>query len=117
LEAVRFLIFAVGRLHQDGTHKPLASDPRHNSLLSSYVEHVARMEMDNQRRQLSVHTEIVKHILELLTGPDGSEEALYQHAWFFLRVVYKSMACTVAASKQGWNTPREQRFSEVKCMS
>eukprot|EP00045_Choanoeca_perplexa_P017909 m.271404 g.271404 ORF g.271404 m.271404 type:complete len:2093 (+) comp17671_c2_seq2:84-6362(+) len=112
LEAVRYLIFAVGKFHQDITHKPLGSDVSHNALLSSYVEHVACMELDGQRRRLPVHTEMVKHILELLSGPDNQyEETLYQHAWFFFRVIYKSMAYTVAASQQGWNTPRNQRFS------
>eukprot|EP00049_Salpingoeca_infusionum_P004363 m.78395 g.78395 ORF g.78395 m.78395 type:complete len:1251 (-) comp12532_c0_seq4:230-3982(-) len=102
-EVVRCLLFHVAEIHKNLPSTAMAP------IVQSYVDHVVcNVECSSTGRR-TVFTEIVAHFLQCLedTDPQTIRRATL-YAWFFLRLIAKTMA---QYSNKNKKVPRTDRFS------
>lgn len=112
VNTVRYLIYAVGAMHQEMNETPK------NPLLAAYVRDVFRSPPPSQWGR-TVHGELVRYVAAIL-GHEASQPAtnvvdlsstFVKHAWFFLELIAKSMVQTVA--RTSLNGSRAGRFTKT----
>ncbi|EGD80514.1 hypothetical protein PTSG_01105 [Salpingoeca rosetta] len=101
---ITYLLYAVGRM-------PVTAHER-SQLVHQYVEHVFKTSYDSTSMR-AVHDGLAHQLLPILK--DGqTRDSVVLYAWFFLRLISKSMAQFLFETKMH-KKPRKKRFPQVAC--
>eukprot|EP00055_Hartaetosiga_balthica_P016741 m.107051 g.107051 ORF g.107051 m.107051 type:complete len:2103 (-) comp9168_c1_seq1:222-6530(-) len=100
---IRYLLFAVSAINRVDQ-----VNGKKSALLLSYVEHVFQT-TTNDTTGIAVHDGVASHLSSFL-AEDDSRDGMLDFAWFFLRIITKSMSQSLQL-KNSFSLPRNKRFS------
>lgn len=96
-----YILFAIGRIH---------SNSEQNAIVRGFIDHIFKTTFDPQSLR-SVHDGIISELPAILHDPE-QKQAVIMYAWFFLRIITKSMTQMLKFARLE-SKPRPERFPKV----